>query len=44
MAELMQLFRHDKADLMAQPMGLFTITPTGMFRYSRFLPKYDGLH
>jgi trimethylamine--corrinoid protein Co-methyltransferase len=34
MAEMMQLFRHDKADLIARPMGLFTITPTGMFRYS----------
>lgn len=34
MAEMMQLFRHDKADLIARPMSLFTITPTGMFRYS----------
>ena len=34
MAEMMQLFRADKADLMARPMSIFTITPTGMFRYS----------
>ncbi len=34
MAEMMQLFRHDKADLIARPMCIFTITPTGMFRYS----------
>lgn len=34
MAEMMQLFRHDQADLMARPMSIFTITPTGMFRYS----------
>lgn len=34
MAEMMQLFRHDKADLMARPMSIFTITATGMFRYS----------
>ena len=34
MAEMMQLFRHDKADLVARPMSIFTITPTGMFRYS----------
>jgi trimethylamine--corrinoid protein Co-methyltransferase len=34
MAEMMQLFRHDKADLIARPMSIFTVTPTGMFRYS----------
>jgi trimethylamine--corrinoid protein Co-methyltransferase len=34
MAEMMQLFRHDKADLIARPMCIFTVTPTGMFRYS----------
>ena len=33
MAEMMQLFRRDKADLIAHPMSLFTITATGMFRY-----------
>ncbi len=34
MAEMMALFRADKADLMARPMSLFTITATGNFRYS----------
>jgi trimethylamine--corrinoid protein Co-methyltransferase len=34
MAEMMQLFRHDKTDLIARPMSIFTITATGMFRYS----------
>ncbi len=34
MAEMMQLFRRDKADLIARPMSLFTITATGFFRYS----------
>lgn len=34
MAEMMQLFRQDKADLIAHPMSIFTITATGMFRYS----------
>jgi trimethylamine---corrinoid protein Co-methyltransferase len=34
MAEMMALFRHDKADLIARPMSIFTITATGMFRYS----------
>lgn len=34
MAEIMQLFRQDKADLIARPMSIFTITATGMFRYS----------
>ncbi len=34
MAEMMQLFRHDKPDLITRPMSIFTITPTGLFRYS----------
>ena len=34
MAELMQLFRADRADLIARPMSIFTITATGNFRYS----------
>lgn len=34
MAEMMQLFRHDRQDLIARPMSIFTITATGMFRYS----------
>ena len=34
MARMMQLFRGDKADLIARPMSIFTITATGMFRYS----------
>ena len=34
MAEMMALFRHDKADLIARPMSIFTITATGFFRYS----------
>ncbi|MFN8443436.1 MAG: trimethylamine methyltransferase family protein [Caldilineaceae bacterium] len=34
MAEMMQLFRHDKSDLIARPMAIFTITATGNFRYS----------
>ena len=34
MAEMMQLFRRDQADLIARPMSIFTITATGMFRYS----------
>ncbi len=33
MAEMMQLFRRDKADLIARPMSIFTITATGSFRY-----------
>jgi len=33
MAQMMQLFRRDKADLMARPLSIFTITATGMFRY-----------
>ncbi|CUS05191.2 putative trimethylamine methyltransferase [Candidatus Promineifilum breve] len=34
MVEMMSLFRHDRADLIARPMSIFTITATGMFRYS----------
>ena len=34
MVEMMQLFRHDHADLIARPMSIFTITATGNFRYS----------
>ncbi len=34
MAEMMQLFRRDRADLAARPMAVFTITATGMFSYS----------
>ncbi|MGH2522944.1 MAG: trimethylamine methyltransferase family protein, partial [Anaerolineales bacterium] len=34
MAEMMRLFRRDKADLIARPMSIFTITATGFFRYS----------
>ncbi len=33
MAEMMQLFRQDKMDLIARPMSIFTITATGFFRY-----------
>lgn len=34
MVEMMQLFRRDRADLIARPLSIFTITATGMFRYS----------
>jgi trimethylamine--corrinoid protein Co-methyltransferase len=34
MIEMMQLFRADRADLIAHPMSIFTITATGNFRYS----------
>ena len=34
MVEMMQLFRDNRADLIARPMSIFTITATGMFRYS----------
>jgi trimethylamine---corrinoid protein Co-methyltransferase len=34
MAAMMQLFRHDRADLIDRPFSIFTITATGMFRYS----------
>lgn len=33
MADMMQLFRDDAADLIARPMSIFTITATGNFRY-----------
>lgn len=34
MAEMMQLFRRDKADLVARPLSIFTVTATGFYRYS----------
>ncbi len=34
MVEMMQLFRHDKVDLIKRPFSIFTITATGNFRYS----------
>jgi trimethylamine--corrinoid protein Co-methyltransferase len=34
MVEMMALFREDRADLIARPMSIFTITATGNFRYS----------
>ena len=34
MVEMMGLFRRDRADLIARPMSIFTITATGNFRYS----------
>lgn len=34
MAQMMQLFRRDKSDLIARPLSIFTITATGFFRYS----------
>ena len=33
MAEMLQMFRDDKKDLIARPMAIFTITATGNFRY-----------
>jgi trimethylamine--corrinoid protein Co-methyltransferase len=33
MVEMLQLFRSDRVDLAARPMTIFTITPTGKFRY-----------
>ena len=33
MADMMELFRHDRQDLVAKPMSIFTITATGNFRY-----------
>ncbi len=33
MVEMMQLFRHDRAELIAKPMSIFTVTATGNFRY-----------
>nr|HMN30899.1 trimethylamine methyltransferase family protein [Caldilineaceae bacterium] len=32
--EMMALFRRDRADLVARPLAIFTITATGNFRYS----------
>ena len=34
MAEMMQLFRHDRQALIDKPLSVFTITATGNFRYS----------
>jgi trimethylamine--corrinoid protein Co-methyltransferase len=34
MRDMMQLFRRDRAELVAKPMAIFTITATGNFRYS----------
>jgi trimethylamine--corrinoid protein Co-methyltransferase len=34
MIEMMQVFRRDRADLVARPMSIFTITASGNFRYS----------
>lgn len=33
MAQMMQMFRADRAELVAKPMSIFTITATGNFRY-----------
>jgi trimethylamine--corrinoid protein Co-methyltransferase len=33
MVEMMELFRADRADLIARPMSIFTVTATGNFRY-----------
>lgn len=33
MTRMMELFRHDRAELIARPMAIFTITATGNFRY-----------
>ena len=33
MAEMLQMFRRDRADLIARPMSIFTVTATGNFRY-----------
>ncbi len=33
MVEMQQLFRSDRAELIAKPMSIFTITATGNFRY-----------
>jgi trimethylamine--corrinoid protein Co-methyltransferase len=33
MADMMQMFRDSKEDLIAKPMSIFTITATGNFRY-----------
>jgi trimethylamine--corrinoid protein Co-methyltransferase len=34
MVEMMAVFRRDRADLIARPMSIFTITASGNFRYS----------
>ncbi|MBI2763226.1 MAG: trimethylamine methyltransferase family protein [Chloroflexi bacterium] len=34
MVEMQQLFRRERADLIARPMSIFTITASGNFRYS----------
>jgi trimethylamine--corrinoid protein Co-methyltransferase len=34
MVEMLQVFRRDRADLIARPMAIFTITASGNFRYS----------
>ena len=34
MRDMLQLFRRDRAELVAKPMSIFTITATGNFRYS----------
>jgi trimethylamine---corrinoid protein Co-methyltransferase len=34
MAAMMELFRRDRADLIARPMSIFTVTASGNFRYS----------
>jgi trimethylamine---corrinoid protein Co-methyltransferase len=33
MAQMMELFRADRADLIARPLSIFTVTATGNFRY-----------
>jgi trimethylamine--corrinoid protein Co-methyltransferase len=33
MADMLQMFRDDRADLIKRPMSIFTITATGNFRY-----------
>jgi len=33
MAAMLEMFRNDRADLIAKPMSIFTITATGNFRY-----------
>lgn len=33
MADMLQMFRNDRDDLVAKPMSIFTITATGNFRY-----------
>jgi trimethylamine--corrinoid protein Co-methyltransferase len=33
MADMLQMFRNDRDDLIAKPMSIFTITATGNFRY-----------